>query len=370
MNTFDADVIVGLQHGDCGKGTISNYMLQEKSWYSGIMDDMESNKNYDCVIKFNGGPNAGHTVYKNEVKFELHHLTAGVVNDLPVILAPACVIDMNKLMQEITQVEDKLGKSVRHLIKISHACHIISENSVNYDKSNNSVGTTGSGIGPTYSRKCLRTNERIEDFVKKETDNITINENCTIFGCEVIDFYKYMFIQNKFENVLFEGSQGFMLDIDLGDYPYVTSSNCTVGQVICNGIPPQYINNVIGVAKLYDTYVGSKDVNDGMNDENREILERLVDIGKEYGVTTGRRRQCTWLNLNQLIRACLSNGTTYVVFNKCDILKEINVYRIVYDDEIMVFEDMEDMMNYIDSVLHEYVPMLKKTYYSSNKYGL
>jgi adenylosuccinate synthase len=357
-NNFDVDIIVGLQHGDEGKGCISDYLLQKKTWYEGFFDDFKKNREYDCVIKFNGGPNAGHTIYKDSKKFKLHHLTAGVVNNITVIIAPTCLIDLDKLATEINEVEKLLDEPIKHLIKISSTCHTITSESIDYDKANNKVGSTCCGIGPTFSKKCLRTNQRICDVV----------EGSYVYGCEIIDFNKFMMEDNKFNRVLFEGSQGYMLDLDLGDYPYVTSSNCTVGQALCNGIPAQYVKQVFGAAKIYDTYVGSKELS--ISDEDEETLERLGKHGKEVGVTTGRKRSCNWLNLDEVIEASNANGVTHLIFNKCDILNDICVYKLYYNNELQIFNCITDMQKYITKIIENTVPTMVNICYSYSQFGL
>ena len=129
-----------------------------------------------------------------------------------------------------------------------------------------------------------------------------------------------------FGNILFEGAQGFYLDIDWGDYPYVTSSHCTVGSAIMNGVSPQKIRKIYGVAKIYETYVGLKKF-----EPENQIFSEIRKLGNEFGATTGRPRQCNWLNLDNLVKATRINGVTDLIINKMDILRQLNVWHVYYD---------------------------------------
>jgi len=161
---------------------------------------------------------------------------------------------------------------------------------------------------------------------------------------------------------LCEGAQGFELDIDWGDYPYVTSSHCNVGSVVLNGIPPQKIRNIFGVAKIYDTYVGTKKF-----EPDQVIFKQIRLAGNEYGATTGRPRQCNWLNLDGMIKAIQQNGATQLIINKCDILNSVGVYNLIYKDKIVSFDSFEYMQAYIKHIcMFRCKETLKRIYFSSN----
>ena len=163
-----------------------------------------------------------------------------------------------------------------------------------------------------------------------------------------------------FRSVLFEGAQGFGLDIDWGDYPYVTSSHCTVGSAVLNGIPPQMIRNVWGVAKAYETYVGAKKFHN-----NNPVFEKIREIGEEYGATTGRPRQCNWMDWELLCKAININGVNNLVINKMDVLKEVNQWAIK-DKHIMHHFDTEnDMIDWIN--LHIPREPVEKLFFSGDK---
>ena len=285
-------VLIGLQHGDEGKGKISKILGETN--------------NYDCYVRFNGGPNAGHTIYHGDKKIVLHQLPCGIINYKNVLISTDCVVDIVKLIKEIKLLENIGFNDIRKYIHISKFCHVITDDNVQQDKDNNIIGTTCSGIGPTYSNKMLRKGARIR---------------------EIIGYYKlvepFEFL-HQFNNIFFEGAQGFELDIDYGDYPYVTSSSCISQSIFKNGGNMSIKCVVYGICKMYDTYVGTKK----FQDENDLDLKRLQIIGEEYGATTGRQRQCNWLNMEKLLYACKINNVKHIYMNKCDIIEKIGVYKL------------------------------------------
>jgi adenylosuccinate synthase len=163
----------------------------------------------------------------------------------------------------------------------------------------------------------------------------------------LIDVYEEFYNSQTDCKILFEGAQGFGLDIDWGDYPYVTSSGCTVAAAINNGVPHNRIRNVWGVAKAYETYVGAKKF-----EPSDEIFKKIREVGQEFGATTGRPRQCNWLNTKNLFKAININGANILVFNKADILREIGVWK-VYDqnNEIVEFKSEQEMRSWISNNL-------------------
>lgn len=311
-------VLVGLQHGDEGKGKISKIL--------GELND------YDCYIRFNGGPNAGHTIYHNDKKIVLHQLPCGIINNKEILISTDCVIDISKLIDEIKLLENIGFTNIKKLIHISKFCHVITTENIEKDKHNNKIGTTCSGIGPTYSNKMMRTGKRIEKS----------------------KYYKlvepFNFLQ-KFNNVFFEGAQGFELDIDYGDYPYVTSSSCISHAIFKNGGNMNVKCVIYGICKIYDTYVGTKN----FGDDTDQDLKRLQVIGDEYGATTNRKRKCNWLNMKKLLYACKINRVNCVYMNKCDIIERLGVYKL-YDlgDRLFTFVTYDNMIGYIETILKRY----------------
>ena len=164
-----------------------------------------------------------------------------------------------------------------------------------------------------------------------------------------------------------EGAQGFELDIDWGDYPYVTSSHCTAASALLNSIPIHAVRNVWGVGKVYDTYVGTKNF-----EPNNEIFSKVREIGEEYGATTGRNRQCDWLNINRLIKSININGVTHLVLNKVDVLEKLGVHALYDQERTLKFDDGDDMRAYILGRLEapDILSELQQVYFSGNKNNL
>jgi adenylosuccinate synthase len=165
--------------------------------------------------------------------------------------------------------------------------------------------------------------------------------------------------------ILFEGAQGFELDIDWGDYPYVTSSHCTVGGALNNGVPYQKIRNVYGIAKAYRTYVGSKKF-----EPSDEIFDYIRNKFDEFGATTGRARQLNWLDINELIKSININGVTTLIINKFDVLKEINTFNIIENNDVKSFESSDEFVQYIQTKLSNNCENLNTIIFSETPYKL
>jgi adenylosuccinate synthase len=332
------DVIIGLQHGDEAKAKCAYSICKESKLY------------YNYVVRFNGGPNAGHTIYHEGRKFVTHQIPVGVFFDIPSIIGPCSVIDLLKLEKEVDELSKFLGKDISNLILIDKRAHIITSTHIESDSDGSTIGSTKSGIAYAYGDKCLRKGIRYEAA-------------CTYqFAC--IDTYK-LFHEDK-ANLLFEGAQGWGLDIDFGDYPYVTSSHCGIAGVIASGVNHQMIETVYGIAKIYETYVGSKQFQPKENDE----LPRFQEVGQEIGATTGRKRQCNYLNLDTLIPAIKINGVTNIIFNKVDIVQQLNIFKLIYKNEIMIFDSLSDMKRFIDDTLMNEMPYYIQIIYSGSPYEI
>lgn len=302
---------------------------------------------YDVCVRFNGGGNAGHTIFHNNKKFVVHLLPIGILLGIKSIIAGGCVINIAKLEEEIKYLESE-DINVRDNLLIAYNAHITTESHIDIDNNTNTIGTTGTGIGPTYSDKYLRIGKRVNDY---KDDN---NKFC---GCNVIDTIDEL---PKYNNILFEGAQGFNLDIDHGDYPYVTSSSCLASNAFSTGIPVHTLNNIYGVAKIYDTYIGSKEFQ-----PKDEILNKLGELGEELGATTGRKRQCNWLDINKLEKAAYVNGITHLIINKCDILEKLGDYRLISNNKIHEFESLYMMKIFINRSMIDY---MFEIIYSSSPY--
>jgi adenylosuccinate synthase len=309
-----ADAVVDLSYGDCGKGKVTHNLCK--------------NENYTHVVRFNGGNNAGHTIYHNGKKFVTHSIPSGVFFGIKSIIGPGCVLNVDHFFQELKELQDG-GINTDGLIYISDAVHIITDAHLEEDGKDVAIGTTRRGIGPTYRDKVSRKGTRASQVERLRP--------------YLIDVYKEFHATRQTCRILLEGAQGFGLDVDWGDYPYVTSSGCTIGAAVSNGIPPQKIRKVYGVAKLYETYVGAKSFEPDM-----PIFQKIRELGREFGATTGRARQCNWLDVGLLKKAADINGVTELVINKCDILKQLGVWRAytLNGDEIAFIAE-DDMKAYI-----------------------
>ncbi len=161
--------------------------------------------------------------------------------------------------------------------------------------------------------------------------------------------------------ILFEGAQGFELDIDWGDYPYVTSSHCTVGSAVLNGVPPQRIRKVYGVCKAYNTYVGAKQF-----EEPSRTFDMIREVGNEYGSTTGRPRQIGWTNLDDLIKAANINGVTHLVVNKVDVLEKVGAFKLVYKQQMISFVDKEFFKIFFENNIKQNCPLVREIIFSES----
>ena len=316
-----ADVIVDLQAGDTGKGKVAHALAN----------------NYDLILRYNGGSNAGHTVYHDGKKVVTHLVPIGVLFGIPSVIGFGCVVNLKKLEEEIKDL-NRAGFNTDGLIFVDERCHLVLDKHIEEDSSDSKIGTTRQGIGPTYRDKYNRSGMRIKELGIQPSP---------LFS--VIDTYELFHNKNNDWRILCEGAQGFQIDIDWGDYPYVTSSHCTIGSAVLNGIPPQKIQKVIGTMKAYETYSGFKT---HFMDENDPILQKIQEVGGEFGATTGRKRKVRWLDLNGVIKAINVNGVTDLIINKADILKEVSVFRYVCDDDLYDVPTLEKFVEDVNGIIY------------------
>ena len=298
-----ADVVIGLSYGDEGKGKVVDYLA----------------KDYNFVVRFHGGNNAGHTLVVNGHRTAVHALPSGVLRPyVNNVIGNGCVVDPLQLAKEI---EEHGGpSSLKGRLFISHAAHLITPTTVEEDRATGSkVGTTGRGIGPTYAAKMHRTSMRMNDLDKDKLDDVYGKDITSLIRPFVCD--THALLRNAHAsgaNILLEGAQGTMLDIDHGTYPYVTSSNCTIGAALTGtGLNHKALRKVIGVVKAYSTRVGEGPF---PTEQANDIGNKLRELGGEYGTTTGRNRRCGWLNMSDLRYACTLNGVDDIVITKLDVL--------------------------------------------------
>jgi adenylosuccinate synthase len=339
-------IVVGLQWGDEGKGKIVD-VLSEKA---------------DVIARYQGGHNAGHTVVLGDETFILHVIPSGILYpDKTCIIGNGVVVDPEALIEEIDELT-KRGVKVSSNLLLSKNAHLIMPYHIVMDREHErlrgskNIGTTGRGIGPTYCDKIARSGIRVVDLLQPAVFKEKLNANLkninfllenlyrvSLLESESIytDYMKYadrlseyvadtdIVINSKIDegkNILFEGAQGTLLDIDHGTYPFVTSSNATAGGACTGlGIGPTKISSVIGLVKAYTTRVGSGP----FPTEIHEALgEKLREKGGEYGATTGRPRRCGWLDTVILRHSARINGVTGIALTKLDILDELDVIKI------------------------------------------
>ena len=312
------DVLMGLQFGDEGKGKVIDFLAN----------------NYDVVARYNGGSNAGHSIFYNNKKYALHLIPSGIFYGKKCVIGNGVVIDPIALKQEIEILEAD-GIDVKNNLYISSNAHIVFPWHKEEDARNETalnIGTTKKGIGPCYTSKVQRTGYRVCDLknhLKRISDVYKIEPELY----DAIDFLLSLqitnmeyFLNEPYLEILAEGAQGTLLDVDFGTYPYVSSSNSTIGGVITGlGVPPQRINKVYGVFKAYMTRVGNGPF---VTEVKGKIGEKIREIGCEYGATTGRPRRCGWLDLPALKYACMINGVTNLVMTKADVLNDFDEVKV------------------------------------------
>lgn len=339
------DVLLGLVFGDEGKGKIVDRFAPK----------------YDVVARFNGGPNAGHSIIFNGKTYVLHHIPSGIFYGKKCVIGNGMIIDPVSFKQEVEMLE-KDGIEVRKNLYISNHAHIITPEHIQKDGGgvSSKIGTTKKGIGPCYTDKVKRSGIRVCDlnnFQNFIPADFVLNKEFK----ESIEFLLSLQITNieRFLNepdlrILAEGAQGTFLDVDFGTYPFVTSSNTTIGGVLTGlGVPPQRINKIYGVFKAYTTRVGNGPF---LTELLNGTGEKLRQLGGEFGATTGRPRRCGWLDLPMLKYSCMINGVTDLIMTKSDVLDGFETVKacIGYRIPNGIDERMDgDVFNYRHEVYKE-----------------
>ncbi|WP_400259645.1 adenylosuccinate synthase [Candidatus Methanomassiliicoccus intestinalis] len=343
--------IIGAQWGDEGKGKITDYLAEGA----------------DMVVRYQGGANAGHTIKIGEEVFALHLLPSGILRkDVMAVIGNGMVLDLDRLEEELEALKEK-GISGENL-KISDRVNIVLpyhrtlDGAQERSRGAKVVGTTGRGIGPCYADKISREGIRMGDLLDEELLRsrldlvLPIKERFAASLGENLDIHREKLIAKLLEygkkyeacvcdtsvlindaikagkNVMFEGAQGTMLDIDYGTYPYVTSSNCTSAGICTGaGVPPSAVQEVVGIVKAYTTRVGAGPFVTELHDD---IGETLLKNGGEFGTTTGRARRCGWLDLVVVRHAVRLNGLTSIALTKLDVLNGLSELKVCTAYEI------------------------------------
>ena len=360
-------VVIGAQWGDEGKGKIIDILTE----------------NADAVVRFQGGHNAGHTLVIDGDKTVLHLIPSGIFNDAKCIIGNGVVVHLPTLIKEIEYLESK-GIDIHSKLMISSQCPLILPSHILIDEARErslgkkSIGTTGRGIGPVYEDKVARRVVHVmdlfdEDLFRSKLSSLIEYHNFILkelFGAEGVDaeevlkdwmdqFDKIRNLVvdssktvNEFRasnsNILFEGAQGSMLDIDQGTYPFVTSSSTLSGaSSLGSGIGPLDIDGVLGITKAYATRVGSGPFPTEIDDD---YGKHMAKIGVEFGATTGRPRRCGWLDLVALRKAVNINSISHLCITKIDVLDGL--------DKILVAEEYE-----IEDKKYDTLPAMSQNQY-------
>ncbi|MDR1278866.1 MAG: adenylosuccinate synthase [Treponema sp.] len=324
-------VVIGAQWGDEGKGKIVDYLANEAQ----------------IIVRYAGGANAGHTIVIGGEEYALHLIPSGIFYpDKIVILGAGMVIDPVALFSELQMLHDR-GIDTAGRVFISDRAHVVLPRYIQIDKERDAarkkpIGTTGRGIGITYSMKSDRDGIRIADLTWPEKlaelekgDRDFLAPYIDRLLAMSVDLSAYL-VHRKNSQVLFEGAQGALLDLDLGTYPYVSSGmSCAAGAAVGGCVGPRAIDKVLGVFKAYSTRVGNGPLPSEFDPGSEDVLCRFVrDTGREYGVTTGRPRRCGYLDLVSLRYACLTNSIDSLVMTHLDVydtldeIKACIAYRI------------------------------------------
>ena len=344
-------IVVGAQWGDEGKGKVIDLLTNQA----------------EAVVRFQGGHNAGHTLVINGQKTVLHLIPSGIFNDAKCIIGNGVVLHIPTLLEEIKSLQTK-NINIENKLLISSQCPLILPTHILLDEARENalgkkaIGTTGRGIGPAYEDKVARRavhlmdlldpvifkqklsnlmsyhnfilenlyQEKTEDPEKVEDLWLSFADTIKPFVTDTTNVINTM-LKNK-SNVLFEGAQGSMLDIDHGTYPYVTSSNTVAGAASTGtGIGPGAFNKILGITKAYTTRVGSGPFPTELNDNNGK---HLADVGVEFGATTGRPKRCGWLDIVALRKAIINNSISHLCLTKLDVLDGLDEVHVAVEYEI------------------------------------
>lgn len=324
------DIICDVLLGDTGKGRVCAALINRNK--------------YDFCARGQGGQNAGHQILIGDTKVTTNIVPSGALFGVPSIIGSECYINEKSFFDELDRLS-KVRPDIAKLVKISHAAHIVTDQHIAEEAGETKIGSTRRGIGPCARDKFARTGKRAETSI--------------LLKDYVVDTYQEFYVKNPNANILFEGAQGFYLDISHGDYPYVTSSYCSVGGILNNGFNHKQVNKVYGVIKGYTTYVGSKVFQD-YSDPN---LEKLAVLGNEYGSVTGRKRQVNYLDLNMTSKALQINGVDHLFVNKMDILREANIWKVIKDGKVI---DLENEDRFIQNLNNSFKGVQIELSYSAN----
>lgn len=340
---MDVDMVMDLDRGDCSKAKVCYHLLK--------------NNSYSVVLKVNGSSNSGHTAYHNGTKIVTHLIPMGIYFNIKSIIGSNCVLnptlffeEMNSLQEQFSNIESLKHINLHDIVKIDRLAFIVEDKHIEEDTAYDKIGSTKKGVGPAYRDKYARIARQAKDVLELKP--------------YLTDLYEE--IKDDKQNILCEGSQGFYLDPNFTDhYPYCTSSHCTVGGALINGLPHTAIRDVYGVAKVYSTYVGTMKFQ-GVD----PVFDALQKAGNEFGSTTNRKRQCNWLNMNELVKASFVNSITHLVLSKTDVFRELNAWKVRFNDgSVLDLKTEDSFKNYIIEVMST-LPTKPKILFSYSKHEI
>lgn len=368
--------VIGSQWGDEGKGKLIDILSKDK----------------DITVRYQGGNNAGHTVEVGDEQYIFHLIPSAILHDKKIcVIGNGVVVDPKALLGEIRMLQERKIKVSPEKLKISGNAHVVMPyhrilDGLRESKRQNKIGTTGRGIGPCYADKVIRCGIRIIDLLNptilkaKLADNLAekndifkmvygrsdfsfgdIYNEYLNYGKQISDYVcdTALFLNRAIEkkkSILFEGAQGVFLDIDFGTYPFVTSSNSTVGGISSgSGVPPTKINKIIAAAKAYTTRVGEGPFPTEFSDH---LEDEIRTKGKEFGATTGRPRRCGWFDAVIVKYAVIINGISELAIMKLDVLDELKTIKIctAYKYKGKIYRDFPldfEVLNGADPVYEE-----------------
>lgn len=341
-------VVIGAQWGDEGKGKIVDYLAEHA----------------DVVVRFSGGANAGHTVVTEQATYKLHLVPSGILYpNCQVVLGTGMVVDPEALFQELGELSSQ-NVSWEGRVFLSDRAHLVLPRYREIDrelekKRRVPIGTTGRGIGVAYSLKASRDGIRVADLYDSSIfSKLTKEDQGYLLPYQeklkplVIDLCRFMY-DHRNSKVLFEGAQGTLLDLDLGTYPFVSSGvSVAAGASLGGGVGPRGIDKVLGVFKAYSTRVGNGPFpTEFQGERDGEIGNRIRELGREYGVTTGRARRCGYLDMVALRYACRVNTLDCLVLTHLDVYDEFDEIRVCvgYDIEGKRIEDFPSQIGMLNS---------------------
>lgn len=373
-STKKVDILLGLQWGDEGKGKVVDVLTPE----------------YDAVARFQGGPNAGHTLVFGGEKHVLRSIPSGIFQTGKInIVGNGVVLAPDLFMEEATSLE-KSGIDLKKQLYISRKAHLITpvhrllDRAMEASKGKNKVGTTGKGIGPAYTDKASRNGIRVGDISANIEEKYQAHKKSHLRTIKSLDYEydkealekeealwrkgieylrAFTLIDSEFfvnellndgKSLLCEGAQGTMLDVDFGSYPFVTSSNTiSAGACVGLGIAPNKIRDVYGITKAYCTRVGEGPFPTELFDETGDTL---CERGNEYGAVTGRKRRCGWIDLVALRYSVMVNGVTKLILMKSDVLDEFDTIKAC----VAYRQGGKEIKNFPYSIAHDVEPVYKE----------